>query len=196
MKEIYFATTNKGKVSSLKRNLSCYKINVIHFPVDLPEPRTDDLGKIAKQKVLAAFKKIKKPVVALDAGFYIYSLKGFPKAFVNPILETIGIEGLLKLTEDKPRECEFRECLAYYDKNLPEPLVFESSVRGKLSAQPKERMKDYAWSKLFLIFIPEGKQKTLSQMTFEEYQRWSRQHHQSSSSYAVQFAKWFLEHKK
>lgn len=190
MKKIYFATQNKGKVSSFKRVLSQYGIKVIHVPKDLPEPRTDDLREIARQKVLAAYKEVRKPVVALDAGFYIHSLKGFPRAFVNFALKTIGIEGILKLTEDKPRECEFIECLAYYDGRPEEPLIFESSVRGTLTTEPRGRMKKRAWSKLFKIFIPEGEEKTLAQMTDKEYFEWSERHHKNS--YATKFAKWFL----
>jgi len=68
----------------------------------LPEPRSDDLREIAKEKVLFAYKKIRKPCIVLDFGFYIHSLNGFPKAFVNFVLETIGIEDILKLVDGKP----------------------------------------------------------------------------------------------
>lgn len=189
-KEIRYATKNEAKVSSLKRVLSEYGINIIHVPLELPEPRTDDLREIARQKVLAAHKEVREPVVALDAGFYIHSLKGFPRAFVNFALKTIGIEGILKLIEDKPRECEFRECLAYYDGRPEEPLIFESSVRGTLTTEVRGRMKKRAWSKLFKIFIPEGEGKTLAQMTSREYFEWSERHHKNS--YASKFARWFL----
>ncbi len=192
-REIYFATQNKGKVNSLKRSLSRYGINVIHACLDLPEPRTDDLHEIAKQKVLTAYEKVKKPVLALDAGFYVFSLKGFPGAFVNHALKTIGIGGVLKLIEDKPKECEFKECLSYYDGKLEQPLIFESRIKGILATKPRGKMGDYAWSKLSLVFVPEGLNKTLAEMGSEEYLRWSRQRH--NTSYVTEFAKWFLGRK-
>lgn len=194
MRQIYFATKNKGKVSSLKRVLSQYGIKVIHSPMDLPEPRTDDLREIAKEKVLAAYQEVKKSVIALDAGFYIPSLNGFPGAFVNLVLKTIGIEGILKLIETKSGDCEFRDCLAYFDSKLKEPLIFEPNVVGALSAEPRGKIKDYAWSELFLIFIPDGEQKTLAEMTEEEYRVWHKKYHQKS--YATEFANWFLEQSK
>lgn len=103
MKQIYFATKNRGKVNSVSSALSKYGIEVVQVALDIPEPRSDDLREIAKEKVLFAYEQIQKPCIALDAGFYVHSLNGFPKAFVNFALETIGIEGILRLVEGKPR---------------------------------------------------------------------------------------------
>ena len=188
MNQIYFATTNKGKVNSVSNALSKYGIEVVHYPLELPEPRSDNLREIAKQKVLFAYEKIGKPCVALDSGFYVHSLNGFPKAFVNFALETIGIEGILKLVDGKPRDCEFRNCLAYLDETLSEPAYFESNVDGLLSDFPRGEMRDYYWSKLFLVFVPRSANKTLAEMTFDEYQEWRNQRYKDS--FATKFAEW------
>lgn len=192
MKKIYFATKNKGKVRSVSTGLSKYGIEVIHKNIELPEPRTDNLREIAIQKVMAAYKKLRKPVIAQDSGFYVHSLNGFPKSFVNFVLETIGIEGILKLIEDKPRECKFRSCLAYYDKDLKEPVLFESDVKGVLVKSPRGEIRDYFWSDLFLVFVPDGETKTLAEMTWEEYEEW-RKKRLLKHSFITKFAKWFLK---
>jgi inosine/xanthosine triphosphate pyrophosphatase family protein len=70
--------------------MSKYGIKVVQVPLDIPEPRSDDVEEIAKEKVRYAFNEIGKPCVALDAGFYIGSLNGFPKAFVNFALSTMA----------------------------------------------------------------------------------------------------------
>lgn len=192
MKKVYFATTNLGKVKFLTDNLANYGIEVIPvIPVlaELPEPRSDDLREIAREKVLFAYQQIKKPCIAQDSGFYIQSLNGFPKAFVNFALQTIGIEGILKLVEGKQRECEFRNCLAYLDDSLSGPVYFESSVKGRLAEKPSGEMKDYAWSELFTVFIPDGYSKTLAEMCAEEYKRWREE--REKNSFATKFAKWF-----
>ena len=52
----------------------------------------------------------------MDTDFRIDELNGFPRAFVNFSLDTIGISGILKLMENKEnRSCAFNECLAYHD---------------------------------------------------------------------------------
>jgi XTP/dITP diphosphohydrolase len=122
--KIYYATKNSAKVESAKKVLSEYGIEVVHACMDLPEPRSDDLREIAKNKAVFAYSNLQKPCMALDAGFYINSLNGFPKAFVNFALETIKIEGILRLTDGLERECEFRDCLAYVDKYVGEPEFF------------------------------------------------------------------------
>ncbi len=54
-------------------------------------------------------------------------------------------------------------------------------------------MRNYYWSKLFLIFIPEKEKKTLAEMSFNEYQRW--QEKRFPDSFAYKFAQWFLRNK-
>lgn len=191
MNKIYFATENKAKVKSLSNILSNHGIEVCHVQLELPEPRSDDLREIAKQKVLFAYEHIKKPCVALDVGFYIPSLNGFPRAFVNFAIETIGIAGILKLNEGKKRDCEFRNCLAYLDPRISEPVYFESRVKGQLSETPCGKLRDYHWSKLSSIFVPNNARKTLAEMTFGEYQHWRMQAHKNS--FATKFAEWFTQ---
>src|SRR3989338_301292 len=133
---ITYVTTNIGKVKSLQRHLEPYQIGVIQKAVELPEPRSSDVKLIAEHKARSAYKILKEPLVVLDAGFYIQALNGFPRAFVNFTLETIGLEGILRLVEGKSRSCEFRNCLAYMDNKLKEPRLFLSTVKGKLSEKP------------------------------------------------------------
>jgi len=182
--DLYFATSNEGKVKSLKRDFGNNGIKVIQQSVDLVEPRSNEVREIASIKIAQAYSIIKKPVVVIDAGFYIPSLNGFPRAFVNFALETIDLEGILKLVEGKPRECEFKECLAYMDSEIQEPIYFMSYVPGVLSNVVCGQMQNHLWSRLSLIFIPKGSQKTLAEMSPQEYSEWrevSREHDSSSA---------------
>ena len=192
--DIYFATTNKGKVVSLQRSLEKYGISVIQKSIDLIEPRSSDVKDIAGCKMEQAFSQIKKPTIVIDAGFYIDDLNGFPRAFVNFTLETIGLDGILKLVENKSRACEFRECLAYMDESLEEPVYFISHVRGRLSNIPKGVMQKHLWSELALIFIPDGSDKTLGEMSYEEYLEW-RKISKEKDSLGKKFYEWFSKYK-
>ena len=163
--EIVFVTSNKGKVVSAQKHFSCIKIGI--FEADLIEPRTDDIREIAEYKVRQAFDIVNKPCMALDAGFFIESLNGFPRAFVNFALDTLGIEGILKQMQDvENRKCAFKECLAYYDgENL---LYFYGSNEGTLSSSIRGNDNEQKWSDLWYIFIPYGYDKTLAELTNEE----------------------------
>jgi XTP/dITP diphosphohydrolase len=170
---INYATTNKNKVRSLQKRVDGLDIQIVQVSMDIPEPRSDDVQEIVREKVFYAYDKLKEPVVALDAGFYIETLNGFPKAFVNFALDTIGIEGIIKLMEDKTnRNCEFRECLAYLDTNLKEPDYLMFKIPGTVAHSPRGEKKPYVWSELSHLFIPASEHRTLCEMSEAEYTAW------------------------
>ena len=98
-KEIIFVTHNTGKIKSAEKYFKNLKFNTFNYELD--EPRSDDIKEIATSKVKQAYEIVKRPCIALDTDFRIDELNGFPRAFVNFSLDTIGIQGILKLMEDK-----------------------------------------------------------------------------------------------
>ena len=185
MEEIVFVTHNKGKIESAKKQLNGVNFKIYEY--ELEEPRSDDIKYISEYKVKEAYKLVNKPCISLDCGFWINELDGFPRAFVNFALDTIGIEGILKLMEEKEnRNCKFTECLSYYDgKELHQ---FMGKHEGTLSKQILGNDTDKKWSDLWYIFKPYGYEKTLAQMTDEE--RINRTKYKSTDS-MKEFAKWY-----
>ena len=189
MDEIVFVTHNKGKIASASKQLAGVNFKV--FEHELEEPRSDDIKYISKYKVMEAYKLVNKPCISLDCGFWVDELDGFPRAFVNFALDTIGIEGILKLMEAKEnRNCRFTECLSYYDGN--ELHQFIGKHEGKLSEKILGNDTDKKWSDLWYIFIPYGYNKTLAQMSDEE--RANRIKYKSIDS-MKEFSKWYKEYK-
>ena len=190
MNEIIFVTHNKGKIATAKKQLQ--EIDFKVFEYDLEEPRSDDIKYISKYKVIEAYKLVNKPCISLDSGFWIDELNGFPRAFVNFALDTIGIEGMLKLMEGKEnRACRFTECLSYYDgKELQQ---FMGSHEGTLAEKILGKDSSEKWSDLWYIYKPSGYDKTLAEMT--ESERNNRKKYESVSSMEV-FAKWYKENNK
>jgi XTP/dITP diphosphohydrolase len=185
MKEIIFVTTNKGKVASAQKELT--NIKVLPIEAELNEPRSDDIKEIAKQKVLQAYSIVKQPCIALDSGFFIKSLNGFPRAYVNHMLDTIGIEGVLKLLRDEEnRECEFRSCLAYYDGE--EMRFFESKSPGVIAEKIKGSENESKWSDLWYLFIPKHFQKTLAEFNEQDFMEYNRV---KEASGMKKFGEWY-----
>lgn len=185
MEEVIFVTHNKGKIASAKKHLK--EVNFKIYEYELEEPRSDDIKYISKYKVMEAYKIVKKPCISLDCGFWIDELNGFPKAFVNFALETIGIDGILKLMEGKEkRSCRFTECLSCYDGN--ELHQFMGKHEGNLSEEILGNDTEEKWSTLWYIFKPFGYEKTLAQMTSEE--RTNRKRNESVDAFN-EFAKWY-----
>lgn len=185
MKEIVFVTTNKGKVASAQNDLK--NIKVLPINAELSEPRSDDIKEIAKQKVLQAYDIVKRPCIALDSGFFIKMLNGFPRAYVNHMFDTIGINGILKLLRDEEnRYCEFRSCLAYYDGEAIR--YFESKSPGTISHRLRGSDNEKKWSELWYIFIPQSFNKTLAEFTEEDFAEYNNI---KEDSCMTQFGEWY-----
>ena len=193
MQKVYFATTNKGRFNQVKRALSEQGIEVVQANFAIAEPAIQDIREIARQKVVAAYKKLKKPCIAQDSGFFIEALGGYPGSLVHRELKKIGIQGILAKVKGKSRKCEFRHVLVYYDGSSPKPIFFESRSEGELATEPRGNIeglkKRFVTSELWLVFKPKGLNKTLAELTPEEYLKWRTTRDRSHSS---KFAKFFL----
>ena len=185
-KEIVFVTHNIGKIKSAEKYFKHLKFTTFNYELD--EPRSDDIKEIAKAKVKQAYELVKKPCIALDTDFRIEELNGFPRAFVNFSLETIGIEGILNLMEGKDnRACAFNECLAYHDGK--EIHYFYGRHPGNLSTKKQGINREEKWSDLWYVFKPLGFEKTLAEMSSEE--RENRRKVDGSVQAMQEFAKWY-----
>ena len=171
MKEIIFVTKNGGKFDAAKQILNEFGIKVVQKKMEFNEPRLQDPKDVVKEKINQS-RFINKPLIVHDGGLFIKSLNNFPGTLANFVLRTIGIEGLLKLLEGKSRKCEFRECIGFWEPGLEEPILFEWSIKGEISNKPKGKFEKWHLSPFSLIFIPEGMEKTLAEMSEEEYRKW------------------------
>lgn len=198
MRDLYFATQNPHKVVSLRNEMTrLVGWRLLTVPFDVPEPRGESVKEIAMAKVRYAQNVLTKTgVVALDAGFYIDELGGFPGAMVNFIIKNpaIGIGGILKLMNGRGRGhrgCRFIECLAFLDPKLAKkPICFVGEIRGELAYKPAGNLQEHHWSELSLIFVPSGQRKALTEMTREEYDSWRREREKSSIH---KFVKWLSQ---
>lgn len=185
-KEIIFVTTNTGKIATAQQYFKGIELKTYNY--NLIEPRSDDIQEIAKSKVLQAFELVKKPCIALDSGFFIESLNGFPRAFVNFALDTLGIEGIIRTMQGiENRKCSFKECLAYYDGS--EIKYFFCEHKGNLATEIKGRDNVEKWSDLWYIFIPEYSldNRTLAEYSVDE----THERREKIDSSIKQFAMWY-----
>ena len=158
------------------------------------------LSEIAEQKALDAYSKCKEPVIVEDSGLFIKDLRGFPGPFSSYAFQTLGNIGILGLLNSvrhtyppsanpnpeldtmipsnyhPNRHASFVAVTAFCDSNqlsntgYGNPILFEASVRGKISesVRPGKRHGD-GWG-YDPIFIPEEQnpaQKTYAELVNE-----------------------------
>jgi len=189
MKNITFVTTNKGKYNSAKKVLADYNIDVIHKNISLPESQDGSLEEIATNKAIYAYNLVHSPLLTMDAGFFIPSLHEFPGIFAHYVVDTLGVEGLLRLTQDKDKSAEFREVLCYLESPEKEPKLFYRVVKGRLSNQIRGKLHAGHWSELALVFIPQNYTQTMAEMSQETFEKFQRE--VDSNSHWEQFARFF-----
>lgn len=167
--EIHFASTSERKFKRLERGLGPYGIEVVWHEMELPEP-PGDLRSIAEGKASAAYEKIRKSCMALDTGFYVDSLDGEPGPLVRRTLEKTRAEGILERVEGKSRTCRFTHCYAYRDEEGGECFTVEApgTLSYSLRGEPSK------WE-LHKVFIPDGWDKTIAEMTPQEYTGYEEQ---------------------
>lgn len=171
MKKIYFITTNTAKYKGLAKRFKSLDIELEQHDAELSELQLMKGKAIIKHKLQQAKKLLpNKKVLVDDRGFYIKALQGFPGPLVKPVLQTVGIQGLLQLMQDKPdRQASFISAIGYYDGKKDHYFFDEEG--GQIVLTPKGSHLR-GWTELLYIFSPATfSKKTLDELSNEEWDK-------------------------
>ena len=159
-----YATTNKYKLAGAKQALAGTGVNLIapdEALPDVPEIQSDDQTAVSVDKALKYYDLLKRPLVVMDSGLFIDELNGFPGVYTKYALDTIGIDRIIQLLGYGARAYTQRT-ITYFDGNKPQ--TFTLKLHGALLKEPRgNNGRNYDKH-----FLPDGKNKTLAEMTNEE----------------------------
>ncbi len=165
MVSVTFITGNQGKADFLAKFLG---LEIPHVKLDLDEIQSLDLREISEHKVRQAYEKIRKPVLVEDVGFTLEALGKLPGPFIKWFLESLGDEGVCRLLDGYESRRAFGQvCYAYYDGKKVK--FFEGRVNGTVPSKPRGS-RFFGWD---FIFIPDGTNKTYSEMDDQELEKFS-----------------------
>lgn len=173
MKSIIFATTNSGKVHSLRRALDSVGLSGLSIntrELAIIEPQADTCEEVALSKARQAYELVHEPVLVDDSSFHITALGGFPGVYAKYMNETLGAAGIVDFMRGKDdRSAHFDGVLVYVD-GAGERHVFHDDLYHGVIADSVHTMDDArAWSDLHKIFIPRGSQLVIGEMDEDEY---------------------------
>jgi XTP/dITP diphosphohydrolase len=115
--KIAVVTTNSNKAREVAEFFKG-RIEVEHVRLDCPEFRDNDVGAIAREKARYAWDQTRVPLIVDDTAFSIEALNGFPGPYAAYVLDTIGLDGILRLMEGREnRNAYFETAIAYADQN-------------------------------------------------------------------------------
>lgn len=164
--KINYLTSNPLKFKIAERyfeNIGGYELVQHSFKV--PETQDDSCESIARESATYAAKELDEPCVAMDAGFYIEALNGFPGPFVKYINQWLNEEQILKMVDKTDsRSAYFIDALAI---GFPDgsAQVFSHKTYGKLANVGEYQASDWPVNSLF---IPNGYSKPLGSMSDDE----------------------------
>lgn len=114
MKEVTMVTGNKGKWEIANDIFTRKNIKLFQEKIETPEIQAYSVEEVSAYSAQYAAKKINKPVIKSDVGYFIPALNGFPGPFVKYINGMLTSEEILKMMEGKENRTIFlKECLTY-----------------------------------------------------------------------------------
>jgi XTP/dITP diphosphohydrolase len=184
-KIITLVTGNQSKLMEAIEIAKKYPIKIVGKKLYLPEIMEINAEKIIIEKAKYAFKKIKKPLIVDDSGIYFEAYPNFPGVFTKFIIKLLGFDGIFKLLKGKTRGAYFQCTICFIESNLQKPILFKGICKGRI-AEKISNIFDLN-SEFNSIFIPEGENRTFSEMTIEERKKFS--HRRKALE---KFLKWYI----
>jgi len=189
MKQIIFATGNKAKLAQIRFVVEHFK-----FPVEIVSGKEiygdkakyeeigDTVDKVALNGALFVAKSIGLPVITEDTDIRVDVLNGEPGIRAGEYLKNYGREGILERMKDKTnRQASICSAVGYATPG-GESKLFSNLLRGTISNTERFGQfpiwvapdKDNPWGGGYSpIFIPEGYNKTIGEISPEDAIPWS-----------------------
>ncbi len=171
MRNILFATSNKGKLNEAQKLLFPLGFEINQLEISYPEIQTSNLEEVAHfgMEWILKEKGIEDAIMLEDAGLFIHGLTDFPGVYSAYVFKTIGLDGILRLMEgEEDRSAHFESCIAYQEKGS-KVQVFKGRVDGNIALEPTGEH-GFGYDP---IFVAKGENRTFAQMPTEEKNRQS-----------------------
>ena len=172
---LHLASSSMNKFDEMRSIMEAYKIDLRIADIKGEEIQTFSVLKVAERAAETIAQKFPDPLIVEDTGLYVHSLHGFPASFASFVYSTLGPGGILKLLEGREdMTAEFHSAIVYAEggKVLKR---FVGILEGKISNEIRGSH-GFGFDS---IFIPEGSNRTLAEMTKAEKNSIS---HRSKSS--------------
>lgn len=131
--------------------------------IALPEIQSLDPREVITEKLNAASLKFDGPFIVEDTSLFLDCLGGFPGPLIKWLLKAVGPAGVHNLCEKHGEMGARASTIIGYAPQRDEIHYFAGGLSGRIVAPRGE--KGFGWD---AIFLPDGHDKTLAEMTSEE----------------------------
>jgi XTP/dITP diphosphohydrolase len=164
--DLTFVSTNAGKFREVQAILAGYGVDVRWNRRELPEVQAPRLEDVVRSKLDAAA-GLGPRVLVEDSGLFIQALHGFPGVYSAYALQTLGLDGILRLTKGRNRHAVFRAVVGLSVDS--QHWTRAGECRGMIAPRA---LGSHGFG-FDPIFIPAGESKTFGQFDPEQKNRLS-----------------------
>ncbi|MFW9822186.1 MAG: RdgB/HAM1 family non-canonical purine NTP pyrophosphatase [Candidatus Thorarchaeota archaeon] len=138
-KIIYFVTSNTHKFNEGLEFFTNIPFELKQKDIETVEIQAKTLKDVALFKLNSVKPKIEGSFFIEDAGFFVdIPLNGFPGVYSSYVLNTLGIEGILRLINDfEKTKAHFSAIISLYFEPLDTIKLFEGHISGRVSNEIK-----------------------------------------------------------
>lgn len=166
MPDIYFGTTNKGKINEARAIL---KRDIIGTSLEIDEIQSLDPILVASKKAREYFRELKMPVFIEDIGLSFSALNGLPGTYINDFYDALGNQGLIDLLKEENNRKASAICTICFIDKAEIEHIFQGEIAGTISTKLRGDL-GWGWDP---IFIPDGSEKTFGEMEMDEKNKYS-----------------------
>ncbi|MCT4620495.1 MAG: SIR2 family protein [Marinisporobacter sp.] len=161
--ELRFVSSSKEKYKEIKKFFENSDIDVIFTNTRIDELQTEDVEKLLSDKVIKAYKKVRKPLFVEHTCLCIEALGGYPGLATGSFWEKIQSSKLISLLKNEEnRKAVVRSIIYYFDGKKIKRI--QEELQGEIADNPKGK-NGFAWDD---IFIPKHSEKTFAQLDNQE----------------------------
>src|SRR5881628_691299 len=140
---LWFVTQNAHKYQEARRTLDPFGIRIRKLSIPKTEIQSVDLGDIAKFAAEEAAEKYNRTVLVEDSGLFVNALNGFPGPYSSYVHATIGVQGLVRLMNQKlRREAYFQASWLSHRQEAPVKSSQEEHTAPYRTSLPENRALD------------------------------------------------------
>lgn len=160
---IFFVSGNVEKLRDILDIVgSLSDLRIDHFEFSIEELQTEELSKLVQEKAIAAFNRVRHPVIVDHTCLGLSALRGLPGTAASHFWKCLGTDvcGVVsKLGDDR---AEVTVALAFTDGKRM--IQVQHKQKGQIAAAPKGS-REFDWDR---VFIPQNEIRTYAEMSLRE----------------------------
>lgn len=157
--KIYFISNNDKKIEEVKKILSVKDFEIEGYSIKINEIQSENEELIVRDKVIKAFKKIKRPLFVEQTGLYIEDFGNLPGGLTQIVWDSLEADKFCDyFGTRKNTNVKAVTTIGYCDGM--QIKLFTGEIKGDVVAKPRGD-RTFQWD---CIFQPKGFEKTFAEM--------------------------------